>query len=68
MQLCTHENLACVSNIPIVRGECFEQCSGISVTSFDQHEIVSEIAELVNYLREKFYDLRNLHKDIKGLL
>lgn len=37
--LCNHQDLDCVSSIKTDISECSQQCSGILVTSFDQHEI-----------------------------
>ena len=40
----------CVSSIKIDNSECFQQCSGILVTSFDEQEIEDRPLNLVNTL------------------
>ena len=37
MKQCT-EHLDCVTSIKIEKSECFHQCSGVLVTSFDQQD------------------------------
>ena len=72
--LCTAKKLDCVSSIRMDNSECFQQCSGILITSFDQIEIMDRLSNelaklerLVNYLRESIpYYLENIKNEFQG--
>jgi len=72
-QLCTAEDLDCVSSIKVDKednSECFQQCSGILITSYNQKKIDDRISnvvrEMIDYISKTSYILQNLAEQFIG--
>ena len=73
--LCTAKNLECVSRIKVKKLACFQQCSGILITSYDQEDVEDRPINVVNSLVDKLaaylsgklsYYLKNMPTEFKG--
>ena len=64
--MCTEESYDCVSSINIDNFVCLPQCSGLIVTSYDQHEIEDRLSNVVNKMLQHIYDLKKHKNEYQG--
>ena len=65
------ENKECLRNITIEDTDCFQQCSGLLVTSFrgeeiENHELPNLISMLASYFGEKMNTFKDMEESFKG--
>lgn len=59
--------MECVSSIKVSNLECFPQCSGLLITSYNYEKEESRFSKLEKYLMENSYSLTALTKDLPGI-
>ena len=70
--LCTEHHLDCISSIKIDKSDCFQQCSGMLVTSYEQMEIENKMSrfanEMIEFMMEENYAFRKSANKFKGFI
>ena len=64
--LCTIENLDCVSSLKVDKSDCLQKCSGMIVTSYDQHRLSNAVDEMVKFLSNKHLEFKDIASRYPG--